>query len=56
MRTLVIVEHDNENISSSTLCAVSAAQKLGQDVDLLVASSANHIAEKAQQIMGFQRC
>ena len=55
MRTLVIVEHDNENISSSTLCAVSAAQKLGQDVDLLVASSANHIAEKAQQIMGISK-
>ncbi len=55
MRTLVIVEHDNENISSSTLCAVSAAQKLGQEVDLLVASSANHIAEKAQQIMGISK-
>ena len=55
MRTLVIAEHDNKNISSSTLCAVSAAQKLGQEVDLLVASSANHIAEKAQQIMGISK-
>tara|TARA_B100000927_G_scaffold291640_1_gene295050 strand:- start:8920 stop:9849 length:930 start_codon:yes stop_codon:yes gene_type:complete len=55
MKTLVIVEHDNENISSSTLCAVSAAQKLGQDVDLLVASSTNNIAEKAQKIMGISK-
>ncbi len=55
MKTLVIVEHDNENISSSTLCSVDAAIKLGQEVDLLVASSDSHIAEKAKQIIGISK-
>ena len=38
-KTLVIGEHDNTNLLSSTLAAVMAATKLGKEVDLLIAGN-----------------
>ena len=35
MKTLVIAEHDNKDLSSSTLCAIAAAEKIGQEIDVL---------------------
>jgi len=39
MSILVIAEHDNATLKPSTLHALGAAQKLGEDIDLLVAGS-----------------
>ena len=39
MAILVIAEHDNSQIKSGTLNTVTAAQKLGSDVHLLVAGA-----------------
>ena len=37
MSTLVIAEHDNGSLKAATLNAVTAAQALGADIDILVA-------------------
>lgn len=50
MKTLVIAEHDNKDLSSSTLCAIAAAEKIGQEIDVLVASNSNEVAVKAKEI------
>ena len=50
MKTLVISEHDNKDLSSSTLCAIAAAEKIGQEIDVLVASNSNEVALKAKEI------
>jgi electron transfer flavoprotein alpha subunit len=53
MTCLVIVEHDNVAIKSSTRNAVTAATGMGGDVHLLVAGSAcTAVAEAARQIAG----
>ena len=39
MAILVIGEHDNSELKPSTLNAVTAAQQLGAEIDLLVAGS-----------------
>ena len=36
VRTLVVAEHDNSNILSNTLSTVTAAIKIGGDVDILL--------------------
>ena len=56
MVTLVLAEHDGQVITSSTLRAITAAQKLG-DVHMLVAAGANglNIAEQAAKIQGVSR-
>ena len=51
MSILVIAEHDNSELKSSTLNALAAATEIGNDIDLLVAGSeCGSIAETAQQI------
>ena len=53
MTNLVLVEHDNSEIKGATLSAVTAAQKLGDDVHLLLAGfGADTVAEAAAQISG----
>ena len=37
MSNLVIVEHDNNDVAVATLNAITAAQQIGGDIDLLVA-------------------
>ncbi len=39
MSTLVIAEHDNDSLKGATLNAVTAAQALGGDIDILVAGA-----------------
>ena len=36
MAVLVIAEHDNDNIKSSTLTTISAASKINDDIHLLI--------------------
>ena len=50
MSILVIGEHDNDELKPSTLNTVTAAQELGDEIDLLVAgadcsAAAEHAAE-----------
>ncbi|MBN3808460.1 FAD-binding protein [Paraburkholderia sp. Ac-20347] len=53
MTNLVIAEHDNQSIKAATLNAVSAAQKIGCDVHVLVAGhNAQAAADAAAKITG----
>ena len=37
MSILIVAEHDNDNINAATLNAVTAANAIGGDIDILVA-------------------
>jgi len=53
MSNLVIVEHDNNEVAIATLNAVTAAQQIGGDIDLLVAGeNCAAVAEAAAKIAG----
>ena len=53
MANLVIVEHDNNEVAAATLHAVTAAQQIGGDIDLLVAGeNCGGVAEAAAKIAG----
>jgi electron transfer flavoprotein alpha subunit len=53
MSILVIAEHDNASVKAATLPAITAAQKLGSDVHVLVAGSgASSAASAAAKIKG----
>ncbi|MDC1286806.1 FAD-binding protein [Gammaproteobacteria bacterium] len=53
MGNLVIVEHDNNEVGASTLHAVTAAQQIGGDIDLLVAGeNCGAVGEAAAKIAG----
>jgi len=53
MANLVIVEHDNNEVSPATLHAVTAAAQIGGDTDLLVAGeNCGGVAEAAAKIAG----
>jgi electron transfer flavoprotein alpha subunit len=56
MAVLVIADHDNASLKDSTNKTVSAAQKLGGDVDVLVAGQdAKAAAEAAAKISGVRK-
>ena len=55
MRTLVIAEHDNQNVAPATLSTIKAAQALNQEVDLLVACSSDTVLENAVKIEGISK-
>ncbi len=56
MSILVIAEHDNGSLKSGTLNAVSAAQAVGGDIDVLVAgSNSDAAASAAAQISGIAK-
>lgn len=51
MSILVLAEHDNTALSAATLCTVSAAQKLGEEIHVLVAGAAcASVAEAAAKV------
>ena len=53
MSNLVIVEHDNNEVTLATLHAVTAAQQIGGDIDLLVAGeNCAAVADAAAKIAG----
>ena len=53
MPLLVVAEHDNKTLKSSTLNAVAAAQAIGGDIHVLVAgSAAKPVAEAAAHVAG----
>ena len=56
MSNLVIVEHDNNEVAAATLHAVTAAQQIGGDIDLLVAGeNCAAVAEAAAGIAGVNK-
>ena len=56
MSTLVIAEHDNGSLKGATLNAVTAAQALGADIDILVAgANCGAAAEAASQVAGVNK-
>ena len=53
MTNLVLVEHDNKEVKSATLNVISAAQKIGGEIHLLVAGKdCRAVAEEAAKIPG----
>ena len=53
MSTLVIAEHDNSSLKVATLNAVTAAQALGAEIDILVAgANCGAVAEAAAAVAG----
>ncbi|MCB1752308.1 MAG: FAD-binding protein [Gammaproteobacteria bacterium] len=56
MTSLVIAEHDNGELKAATLNAVTAAEQLGAEIDLLVAGhNCSPVAEAAAGIGGIRR-
>lgn len=56
MKTLVIAEHDNQQLKSATLNAVTAAKELGNPVDILVAGhNCSAVITAAQAIAGIEK-
>ncbi len=56
MSNLVIVEHDNKEVAAATLHAVTAAQQIGGDIDLLVAGeNCGAVADAAARIAGVSK-
>jgi electron transfer flavoprotein alpha subunit len=53
MSNLVIVEHDNNEVAAATLHAITAAQQIGGDIDLLIAGEGcQAVTDSAAQITG----
>ena len=53
---LVLAEHDNKSVKKATLNAIAAAQKIGGDVEVLVAGhQAGEAAKAAAQIAGVKK-
>ena len=56
MAILVIADHDNQSLSDATAKTVSAAAKMGGDIDILVAGdSAGGVAEQAAKVTGVRK-
>ena len=56
MTTLLIAEHDNNNISDSVRKAITAAIEIGETVDILVAGKdCNSVADEAAKISGVNK-
>lgn len=52
MKTLVLVEHDNQSVKDATLAVVTAAAKLGEVHALVAGSGCGAVAEHAAKIAG----
>ena len=56
MSTLVVAEHDNQELKGATLNTVAAAYAIGGDIDILVAgSNCGNVAEAASQVPGISK-
>jgi electron transfer flavoprotein alpha subunit len=56
MAILVVAEHDNKAVRKATLNAIAAAQKIGGDIDVLVAGhQAGDAAKAAAQVPGVRK-
>ena len=56
MSILIVAEHDNDNINAATLNAVTAANAIGGDIDILVAGhNCAAVAEQASAVAGISK-
>ena len=56
MKILVIAEHDNHHLKAVTLPVISAALKLGQEIELLIVGySCNEVVNQSMKIAGIKR-
>lgn len=56
MSNLVIAEHDNQNLKASTLNTITAASKIGGDIDVLVVgSNCQAVAQAAAAVAGVSK-
>ncbi|MFT7288597.1 MAG: electron transfer flavoprotein alpha subunit [Halieaceae bacterium] len=56
MSTLVVAEHDNSSLNPATLTAITAAQAMGAEVDVLVAGAdCSGAAAAAQAVQGVRK-
>jgi electron transfer flavoprotein alpha subunit len=56
MTILVLAEHDNQTLKPVTLNVIGAAQKIGGDIDMLIAgSNCDNVAKLAAQIGGVRK-
>lgn len=56
MSNLVIAEHDNQHLKASTLNAITAASKIGGDIDVLVVgSNCQAVAQAAAAVAGVSK-
>jgi electron transfer flavoprotein alpha subunit len=56
MKTLVLAEHNDTNLSAATLSVVEAAKQLGRDVDLLLThNSCTSVLEEAKTVEGVSK-
>ncbi len=56
MSTLVVADHDNQNLNAATRVVMAAAEQIGGDVDLLVAGeNCRSVAEEAAKVPGVRK-
>jgi len=56
MKTLVLAEHNDTNLSAATLSVVEAAKQLGREVDLLLThNSCTSVLEEAKSVEGVSK-
>ncbi|MEE3299749.1 MAG: electron transfer flavoprotein subunit alpha/FixB family protein, partial [Pseudomonadota bacterium] len=56
MTTLVIADHDNDLLKSSTLNAVTAAKEIGEDIEILIAGKdCKSVAQDAARVSGISK-
>ncbi|UXN03616.1 electron transfer flavoprotein subunit alpha/FixB family protein [Bartonella sp. HY406] len=56
MTILLLAEHDNQNLSLQTANALSAAQAIGGDIDILICgNNVQTVAEQAAQLLGIRK-
>ncbi|MDP1723484.1 MAG: FAD-binding protein [Alphaproteobacteria bacterium] len=56
MTILILAEHDHQNLKSATYATISAAQKIGGDIHVLIAGSKiQSIVNQASKIAGIQK-
>jgi electron transfer flavoprotein alpha subunit len=56
MKTLVLAEHNDTNLSAATLSVVEAAKQLGREVDLLLThNSCSSVLEEAKTVEGVSK-
>ena len=56
MKTLVLGEHNDTNLSAATLSVVEAAKKLGREIDLLLThNSCTSVLEEAKSVEGVSK-
>lgn len=56
MGILILAEHDNKQLSDNTLNVVTAAKKIGGDIDILIAGhTCDNVCSQAAQITGINK-